>query len=62
MDSQKHRLAQSDTVAQPEKELTISDVKQMMNDKRYFDPRHRDNEYVKQVDAAWSRLQLAGKV
>lgn len=62
MESQKHSLSQSDTVAQPEQELTIADVKQMMNDKRYFDPRFRDSEYVKQVDGAWARLQLSGKV
>lgn len=55
-------LPRSAEVAQPEKELGISDVKAMMNDKRYFDSRHRDPEYVKRVDEAWSRLQRTGKV
>jgi len=37
-------------------------VKQMMNDKRYFDSRFRDRDYVKKVDDAWARLNNAGKV
>jgi len=33
-----------------------------MNDPRYFDQRVRDKDYVAKVDAAWSRLNNAGKV
>tara|TARA_R100001530_G_scaffold5435_1_gene6745 strand:- start:4079 stop:4897 length:819 start_codon:yes stop_codon:yes gene_type:complete len=55
-------MSKSETVAQPNRELTIADVKQMMNDKRYFDNRFRDPNYVREVDAAWARLQTAGKV
>ena len=54
--------SQASQVAQPERELGIEDVKQMMNDKRYFDQRHRDPSYVKKVDDAWNRLNLSGKV
>ena len=54
--------SQASQVAQPERELGIDDVKQMMNDKRYFDQRHRDPSYVKKVDDAWNRLNLSGKV
>jgi hypothetical protein len=39
----------------------VDDVKQMMTDKRYYDQRHRDTSYVKQVDEAWARLNRAGK-
>ena len=62
MDMQKSNMGRSEEVARPERELTIDDVKTMMNDKRYFDPRHRDSAYVKQVDQAWARLNNAGKV
>jgi len=55
-------LPRSSEVAVPEKELSIEDVKAMMNDKRYFDNRHREPAYVKKVDEAWSRLQRIGKV
>ena len=55
-------LSRSENVARPERELGIDDVKTMMNDKRYFDPRHRDSSYVKSVDEAWARLNRAGKV
>ena len=52
----------SEAVAQPERELGVNDVKEMMNDKRYYDQRHRDKEYVNRVDQAWARLNMAGKV
>ena len=55
-------MGRSEQVAVPERELTVDDVKTMMNDKRYFDPRHRDSAYVRQVDQAWARLNNAGKV
>ena len=46
----------SQQVAQPDRQLTLSDVRSMMKDKRYFDPRHRDESYVKKVDEAFQRL------
>ena len=61
-DSMRSNLSRSENVARPERELGIDDVKTMMNDKRYFDPRHRDSSYVKSVDEAWARLNRAGKV
>tara|TARA_R100001530_G_scaffold78990_1_gene55120 strand:- start:830 stop:1594 length:765 start_codon:yes stop_codon:yes gene_type:complete len=62
MDMGKSQMGRSEQVAQPERELTVADVKDMMNDKRYFDQRHRDKEYVRKVDDAWARLNNAGKV
>tara|TARA_Y100000401_G_scaffold111078_1_gene108949 strand:- start:6684 stop:7472 length:789 start_codon:yes stop_codon:yes gene_type:complete len=61
-DSMKSSMGRSESVAQPERELSIADVKQMMNDKRYYDSRHRDADYVRKVDEAWARLNTAGKV
>ncbi len=61
-DSMRSNIGNSENVAQPERELGIDDVKAMMNDKRYFDQRHRDASYVKKVDEAWARLNRAGKV
>jgi hypothetical protein len=61
-DSMRSNMGNSESVAQPERELEIPDVKAMMNDKRYYDSRHRDPAYVKQVDEAWARLNRAGKV
>jgi len=46
----------SEQFAQPEKQLTMADARAMMNDKRYFDPRYRDEAYVKKVDAAFRML------
>jgi hypothetical protein len=60
-ESQKSNMRQSERFAQPERELSVDDVKQMMTDKRYYDQRHRDTSYVKQVDEAWARLNRAGK-
>tara|TARA_R100000152_G_C6781207_1_gene215228 strand:+ start:3893 stop:4660 length:768 start_codon:yes stop_codon:yes gene_type:complete len=62
MDMGRSQMMRSEQVAQPERELTVADVKQMMNDKRYFDSRFRDRDYVKKVDDAWARLNNAGKV
>lgn len=52
----------SENVAQPERELSVEDVKEMMNDKRYYDQRHRDASYVERVNQAWNRLNMSGKV
>jgi hypothetical protein len=52
----------SEQVAQPERELGIDDVKAMMNDPRYHDPRHRETSYVERVNQAWNRLNMSGKI
>ena len=46
----------SEQYAQPEKQLTMADARAMMQDKRYFDPRYRDETYVAKVDAAFRML------
>ena len=46
----------SNEYEQPEKQLTMADARAMMSDKRYFDPRYRDESYVKKVDAAFRML------
>ena len=56
MDSQKQSITRSNQVAQPERPLTLDDVRSMMKDKRYFDPKERDQAYVKKVDDAFNRL------
>ena len=56
MDSQKQSITRSNQVAQPERPLTLDDVRSMMKDKRYFDPKERDESFVRQVDDAFQRL------
>ena len=56
MDSQKQSITRSNQVAQPERPLTLDDVRSMMKDKRYFDPIEREQAYVKKVDDAFNRL------
>ena len=46
----------SEQFTQPEKQLTMADARAMMQDKRYFDPRFRDDAYVAKVDAAFRML------
>ena len=46
----------SEQFTQPEKQLTMADARAMMQDKRYFDPRYRDDAYVAKVDAAFRML------
>ena len=46
----------SEQFTQPEKQLTMADARAMMTDKRYFDPRFRDEAYVAKVDAAFRML------
>jgi hypothetical protein len=46
----------SNEYEQPEKQLTMADARAMMTDKRYYDPRFRDEAYVKKVDAAFRML------
>ena len=56
MESTKISKVNSEQYAQPERQLTIDDVRQMMKDKRYYDPKDRDPSYVKKVDDAFARL------
>ena len=56
MESQKQNISRSAQVAQPERPLTIEDVRNMMKDKRYYDGRERDPSYVAKVDEAFNRL------
>ena len=46
----------SEQFTQPEKKLTLADARAMMNDKRYYDPKYRDDAFVKKVDAAFRML------
>lgn len=55
MDMQKTGV-RSEQFTQPEKQLTMADARAMMQDKRYFDPRYRDDAYVAKVDAAFRML------
>lgn len=41
---------------QPSQQLTIEQVRAKMRDPRYYDSRHRDPAYVKEVDADFNRL------
>jgi len=52
----KSTISRSNAVAQPEKQLSLAEVREMMNDKRYFDPRYKEPAYVKRVDDAFARL------
>lgn len=56
MESQKQNISRAGQVAQPERPLTIEDVRTMMKDKRYYDGRERDPSYVAKVDEAFNRL------
>ena len=46
----------SNSQTEPANRLTLKDVQQMMKDPRYFDPKERDESYVKRVDDAFQRL------
>jgi hypothetical protein len=46
----------SNAPTEPANRLTVDDVRQMMKDPRYFDPKERDESYVKRVDDAFQRL------
>ena len=56
IESQKQNISRSSEVLQPERPLTIDDVRNMMKDKRYYDGRERDPSYVAKVDDAFNRL------
>ena len=49
-------VSRANTVAQADRPLTLDDVRNMMKDKRYFDPKERDQSFVKKVDEAFARL------
>jgi len=55
-DATKSAMSRSNSVAQPEKQLTLGEVREMMKDKRYYDPRHKDESYIRRVDDAFARL------
>lgn len=54
--SNQQNYNRSQQVAQPDRQLTLEDVRSMMKDKRYYDSRFRDPAYVKKVDEAFNRL------
>ena len=41
---------------EPLNKLTLEDVRGMMKDPRYFDPKERDESFVRKVDDAFARL------
>ena len=56
MQTQRQSISSANQVTQPERPLTLEDVRGMMKDKRYYDPRERDASFVRKVDEAFSRL------
>tara|TARA_Y100000996_G_C22528287_1_gene645373 strand:- start:492 stop:1274 length:783 start_codon:yes stop_codon:yes gene_type:complete len=54
MDMQKQNI--SSTQTEPVNRLRLEDVRSMMKDPRYFDPKERDESFVRQVDDAFQRL------
>ena len=56
MQTQKQSITSANQVAQPERPLTLEDVRGMMKDKRYYDPKDRDPAFVRKVDEAFGRL------
>ena len=56
MNMNKQTISNAQNFTQPERPLTLEDVRSMMKDKRYFDPKERDESYVRKVDDAFARL------
>ena len=56
MNANKQTISNAQNFTQPERPLTLEDVRSMMKDKRYFDPKERDESYVRKVDDAFARL------
>lgn len=56
MSMTKQSISTANQVAQPERPLTHDDVRSMMKDKRYYDSKDRDMNFVKKVDEAFARL------
>ena len=48
----------SNAQTEPANRLTLKDVQQMMKDPRYYDPKERDESYVKKVEDAFQRLYI----
>ena len=61
-DAMRSSISRSDQVAQPDRALSVDDVKNMMKDPKYFDPRHRDASFVKRVNDMWARLSATGQI
>ena len=56
MNANRQTISNAQNFTQPERPLTLEDVRSMMKDKRYFDPKERDESYVIKVDDAFARL------
>ena len=56
MQTQRQSISSANQVTQPERPLTLEDVRGMMKDKRYYDPKERDASFVRKVDEAFGRL------
>ena len=54
MDMQKQNISRQQS--EPMNKLSLEDVRSMMKDPRYFDPKERDESFVRQVDDAFQRL------
>jgi len=54
MDMNKQSISTVQT--EPMNKMTLEDVRSMMKDPRYFDPKERDESFVKRVDDAFARL------
>jgi hypothetical protein len=61
-DAMRSSISRSEQVAQPDRALSVDDVKNMMKDPKYFDPRYRDASFVKRVDDMWARLNATGQI
>ena len=54
MDMNKQSISTVQT--EPMNKMTLEDVRSMMKDPRYYDPKERDESFVKRVDDAFARL------
>ena len=54
MDMQKQNISRQQS--EPMNKLSLEDVRSMMKDPRYYDPKERDESFVRQVDDAFQRL------
>ena len=54
MDMNKQSISTVQT--EPMNKMSLEDVRSMMKDPRYFDPKERDESFVKRVDDAFARL------
>ena len=60
MDMNKQSISTVQT--EPMNKMSLEDVRSMMKDPRYFDPRQRDMGFVKRVDDMWARLNATGQI